>query len=215
MKSTSDQTVRREPRQRRSKQTVNTMLDAVTVVLKRHGPDGVTTNRISEVAGFSIGSLYHYFPDKQAIYRALHERHVEEVRTAITHALAQSGSASLEVFTRALVEGLVNVHAADPQLHQLITSLVPEGPAEFRSALSEIFEQVVVADDDETRRMLFVLAGLIESLVHGLAEWPSDLPLEQTKAETVKTALSYLERAPALQPRTTSLAMRFCPSSER
>jgi len=172
---------------------MKTMLDAVTVVLKRYGPDGVTTNRISEVAGFSIGSLYHYFPDKQAIYRALHERHVDEVRGAIMNALAASGSGSLEDFTRALVEGLVNVHAADPKLHQLITALVPEGPAEFRSALSKIFEQVVVPVDDETKRMLFVLSGLIESLVHGLAEWPSHIPLEQTKAETVKTALSYLE----------------------
>jgi AcrR family transcriptional regulator len=176
---------------------VNTMLDAVTVVLKRHGPDGVTTNRISEVAGFSIGSLYQYFPDKQAIYKALHQRHVDEVRVAITRALAEKGSGSLADFTRALVEGLVDVHAADPQLHQLITALVPEGPAEFRSALSQIFEQVVVPGDDETKRMLFVLSGLIESLVHGLAEWPPHLPLDNTKAETVKTALAYLEACQA------------------
>ncbi len=175
------------------------MLDAVTVVLKRHGPEGVTTNRISEIAGFSIGSLYQYFPDKQAIYRALHERHVAEVRAAITQALAENGAGSLEDFTRALVEGLVKVHAADPQLHQLITSLVPEGPAEFRAALRQIFEQVAAPADDASKRMLFVLAGLIESLVHGLAEWPPHLPLEETKAETVKTALSYLDsvRTPA------------------
>lgn len=193
MKSTSDHKGRRQPRQPRSKLTVNTMLDAVTVVLKRFGPAGVTTNRISEIAGFSIGSLYQYFPDKQAIYRALHERHVNEVRAAFTQAITENASGSLEDFTRALVEGLVNVHAADPQLHQLITALVPEGPAEFRSALCEIFEQVVVPADDETKRMLFVLSGLIESLVHGLAEWPSHIPLEETKAETVKTALAYLE----------------------
>jgi AcrR family transcriptional regulator len=105
MKSTSDPRARRQPRQQRSKKTVNTMLDAVTVVLKRHGPDGVTTNRISEAAGFSIGSLYQYFPDKRAIYRALHERHVNEVRAAITQALAENASASLEDFTRALVGG--------------------------------------------------------------------------------------------------------------
>jgi AcrR family transcriptional regulator len=199
MRRTSDQTARRQPRQPRSKQTVNTMLDAVTVVLKRHGPDGVTTNRISEAAGFSIGSLYQYFPDKQAIYRALHDRHVNEVRAAITQALADNTSGSLEDFTRALVEGLVNVHAADPQLHQLITALVPEGPAEFRSALTEVFEQVAGAADDETKRMLFVLSGLIESLVHGLAEWPPRIPLEQTKAEAVRTALSYLEACRAQQ----------------
>lgn len=172
---------------------MNTILDAVSVVLKRHGPQGVTTNRISELAGFSIGSLYQYFPDKQAIYGALHERHTDDVRAAITRALAANASGSLEDFTRALVEGLVDVHAADPQLHQLITALVPEGPAEFRSALSKIFEQVVAPVDIETKRMLFVLSGLIESLVHGLAEWPSALPLQETKAQAVKTVLAYLE----------------------
>src|ERR1051325_2320115 len=71
---------RREPRQHRSRQTIDAVLDAVTLVLKRHGPDGVTTNRIAEAAGVSIGSLYQYFPDKQAIFRALHQRHVDEVR---------------------------------------------------------------------------------------------------------------------------------------
>jgi len=193
MRIPSDNQVRREPRQQRSKQIVNTMLDAVTVVLKRHGQEGVTTNRISKAAGFSIGSLYQYFPDKQAIYRALHERPVDDVRAAITHALAANASGSLEDFTRALVEGLVNVHAGDPQLHQFIMALVPEGPAEFRSALCAIFEQVVVPADDETKRVLFVLSGLIESLVHGLAEWPPQISLEETKAETVKTALADLE----------------------
>ena len=149
---------------------MNTMLDAVTVVLKRHGPDGVTTNRISEVAGFSIGSLYQYFPDKQAIYRALHERHVDDVRAAITRALAENASGSLEGFTRTLVERLVNVHAADPQLHQLITALVPEGPAEFRSALSEIFEQVVVPPT--MKRGGYSLCFLV-SLNRWCMVWPS------------------------------------------
>ena len=172
---------------------MNTMLDAVTVVLKRHGPDGVTTNRISEVAGFGIGSLYQYFPNKQAIYGALHERHVDEVRAAIARALVENASRSLEDFACTLVEELVDVQAADPKLHKLITVLVPEGPPEFRSALREIFEQTFVPIDDETKRMLFVLSGLIESLVHGLAEWPPHIPLEKTKAEAVKTVLSYLE----------------------
>jgi len=197
MKITSSHRVRREPRQNRSRQTTNTILDAVTVVLKRHGPDGVTTNRISEVAGYSIGSLYQYFPNKQAIYMALHERHVEEVRAAIARAVAKDAFASLKDFASALVMELVDVHAADPALHRLITTLVPEGPVEFRSALSEIFEQVAVPTDDESKRMLFVLSGLIESLVHGLAGWPPNIPLEEAKSECVKTVLYYLEASQA------------------
>ena len=196
---------RREPRQFRSRQTVDAILDAVALVLKRHGPDAVTTNRISEASGYSIGSLYQYFPDKQAIYNALHERHVEEVRGVIERALAEHASGLFEDFARALVEGLSNVHATDPKLHQLITALTPEGPAEFRSALRETFERVIAPADDETKRMLFVLSGLIESLVHGIAEWPPLISLEPAKSEAVKTVLVYLDSCRDLRMRPCSL----------
>src|SRR5688572_23455294 len=178
MKDAPTRHLRREPRQQRSRQTVDAVLDAVTLVLKRHGPDAVTTNRIAEAAGVSIGSLYQYFPDKQAIYRALHQRHVNEVRLVIERALGERASGSLEDFARALVQGLADVHAADPELHQLVTALVPEGPAGFRAALRDTFEQVIAPGDDETKRMLFVLPNLIESLVHGLAERPPLISLE-------------------------------------
>ena len=197
MKSPMGDKVRREPQQRRSQLTRDTMLDAVSVVLKRYGPEGVTTNRISEVAGFSIGSLYHYFPDKQAIYGALHQRHVDAVRVAVARALAEKASGPLDDFVVTLVEVLVEVHAADPSLHQLVTALVPEGPVEFRAALSEVLEHHGAPRDDDSRRMLFVLAGLIESLVHGLAEWPPERPLAAVKAEAVKTVCAYLEASRA------------------
>jgi AcrR family transcriptional regulator len=183
---------RREPRQQRSRQTVDAVLDAVSLVLKRHGPDAVTTNRITETAGVSIGSLYQYFPDKQAIYSALHQRHVAEVRRVIDGTLAEHASGSLQDFARVLVNGLADVHTADPELHQLITALVPEGPAGFRAALGETFEQVIAPSDEEQRRMLFVLPNLIESLVHGLTRRPSFISLESAKDEAVRTVLLYL-----------------------
>jgi hypothetical protein len=49
--------VRRQPRQRRAKETVEAVLDAVVHVLKKHGVDGVTTNRIAEAAGFVLPNM--------------------------------------------------------------------------------------------------------------------------------------------------------------
>ena len=57
--------------QRRALQTVDAILDAVLRILKREGTAAVTTNRIAEVAGVSIGSLYQYFPDKDAIFHTV------------------------------------------------------------------------------------------------------------------------------------------------
>jgi AcrR family transcriptional regulator len=70
---------RRHPRQDRAQQTVEAILDGVVRILKREGFAAITTNHIAEIAGVSIGSLYQYFPDKSAIFVALHGRHIEEI----------------------------------------------------------------------------------------------------------------------------------------
>ena len=58
---------------------MDAVLDAAIRVLKREGFEALTTNRIAEVAGVSIGSVYQYFPDKGAIFAALHRRHIDEI----------------------------------------------------------------------------------------------------------------------------------------
>src|SRR4051812_32430879 len=143
MKTNEGALSRREPRQRRSRQTVEAVLDAVPRVLKRHGAAAITTNRIAEVAGVSIGSLYQYFPDKLAIFTALHERHVEDVRHVLARTVGDCASASLEDFTRELVEGLTDVHAEDVDLHELVTGAVPETMHGFKTALESVFEKVI------------------------------------------------------------------------
>ena len=59
---------RRQPRQERSRATVDAILTATTQVLMERGYAGLTTNRVAEVAGASIGSLYQYFPNKESMY---------------------------------------------------------------------------------------------------------------------------------------------------
>ena len=63
--------------------TVDAMLDAAVTLLKRGGASAITTNRIAETAGVSIGSVYQYFPNKNALFVALHERHIGLVAEVI------------------------------------------------------------------------------------------------------------------------------------
>ncbi|MBW2426611.1 MAG: TetR/AcrR family transcriptional regulator [Deltaproteobacteria bacterium] len=65
---------RRRPRQDRSKATVDAIIEACVRILDQQGPDALTTNRIAEVAGVAKGSLYQYFPNKEAIVSAVFER---------------------------------------------------------------------------------------------------------------------------------------------
>jgi AcrR family transcriptional regulator len=73
---------RRKPVQARSKETVERILVAAAHVFSERGY-AATTNQIAEAAGLSIGSLYQYFPDKDALLVALHGRHLEEVRARL------------------------------------------------------------------------------------------------------------------------------------
>lgn len=59
--------MRKEPRQARSRATVEIIVRAGARVLGDRGWAGFTTNQVAEVAGVSIGSLYQYFPDKLAL----------------------------------------------------------------------------------------------------------------------------------------------------
>jgi AcrR family transcriptional regulator len=201
-KETKKAPARREPQQRRSRQTVEAVLDAVVKVLKRHGVDGVTTNRIAEVAGVSIGSVYQYFPDKRAIFTALHTRHVDEISRVIEGRLVEHAASSLEDFVRALVEGLVEAHATDPELHELMTTQVPHGGDGARALevrLRGTFRLAICSRAHEGRtprdldRALFVLPHMVEALAHGAAYGrPPGLSITDAKEEAVRAVLAYL-----------------------
>src|SRR5580704_1639019 len=117
--------LRRHPRQRRARATVESVLDAVVRILKREGSDGLTTNRIAEVAGVSIGSVYQYFVNKGAIFKALHERHIAEIDRVVQSTLVEYASSPLEELMRAMIEALVDAHRADPELYELLFAEVP------------------------------------------------------------------------------------------
>ncbi len=74
---------RRAPVQVRSQQTVQRVLDAASALLQRVSLEEVTTTRIAEEAGLSIGALYRFFPDKQTIIDAIAVRHVENFRAEV------------------------------------------------------------------------------------------------------------------------------------
>src|SRR3954449_2194931 len=71
------QPLRRAPMQRRSVERVQRMLDAAQQLVAEVGYDALTTTLIAERADVSIGSLYQFFPDKQAVVRAVALRNLE------------------------------------------------------------------------------------------------------------------------------------------
>jgi AcrR family transcriptional regulator len=194
--------VRRRPKQRRARQTVDAVLDAVVRVLKRNGLNAVTTNRIAEVAGVSIGSVYQYFPDKRAIFVALHQRHVDEIDRMVETELVEHAASSLDELVRAMVEGMIEAHATDPELHELLLTEVPhraDGTRDFAVRLHGAFRLAIASRHNELKTprdldtIVFVVTHMVEALCHGaVLRRPPGLSLEDAKEEVVRAVLAYL-----------------------
>ncbi|MEV0340611.1 TetR/AcrR family transcriptional regulator [Nocardia sp. NPDC050713] len=124
-------TPRKAPRQRRSKETVDTLLEAAAQMFGREGL-ATTTNRIAERAGVSIGSLYQYFPNKHALLHALAERHVAEgmARLDAVFAEARVTRPGFDETMRVILEAVVDLHRDRPALHAVLHRVAPRSAAE-------------------------------------------------------------------------------------
>src|SRR5207237_4083987 len=103
--------MRKQPKQRRSRETVEAIVQASIQVLGNSGWAGFTTNRVAERAGVSIGSVYQYFPEKSALVAAIRARHFADVLAVVQ---AAAGRGSLDARIARLIDGMIAVHACQP-----------------------------------------------------------------------------------------------------
>ena len=193
---------RRRPKQQRALQTVAAILDAVVRVLKREGFGAITTNRIAEAAGVSIGSLYQYFPDKGAIFASLHERHIEQIDRLIAGVLVDHAASPLDDLIRALIEGMIDAHTVDSELFGLLQSQVPHragGARDFATRLHGAFRLAISARSERLKgrhnldKVVFIVTNMVEALSHAAAiRRPPVLSLTDAKEEAVRAVLAYL-----------------------
>src|SRR5580693_6970422 len=118
-------TPRKKPRQERSQATVDAILDATARVLCTTGYDRASTNRIALAAGVSVGSLYQYFPSKEALVAALAARHMATMTALIRAKLSEVAKAPMAVAVRSIIMAMFEAHAVDPRLHKVLIEEVP------------------------------------------------------------------------------------------
>ncbi|NKY58471.1 TetR/AcrR family transcriptional regulator [Nocardia flavorosea] len=124
--------VRRSPRQDRSRFTVDALLEAAAQLFGRDGL-ATTTNHIAERAGTSIGTLYQYFPDKQAILHTLARRHVTDAATRLGAVLDEVRAAEppFEQALRRVLDTAIDLHRDRPGLHALMHRMAMRGADEL------------------------------------------------------------------------------------
>ena len=205
MASSTRTSPRKSASQERSRVTVNTLLEATARILVREGFDKASTNRIAAVAGVSVGSLYQYFPNKEAIVVALIDRHNSQVMRAVRGELAQALSLPVEQAVRKLVAVAVRAHRIDPRLHRVLAEQIPrtgrlEKVETFNRENYALFEAYLEQHRDEVRApdlklASFVCVTSIEALTHTAVlhhKIVSDEATEALVAATTRLVVGYL-----------------------
>jgi len=142
----------------------------------KEGYDKASTNKIAAVAGVSIGSLYQYFPSKEALVAAVIDRHTHELTQVVRDALIKVASRPIEVAARELVSLGIEAHRVNPELHRVLAEQVPRvGRLEsigaidrnvyalLRGYLEAHRGEIGVADLDVAA---FICVTVVEALTH-------------------------------------------------
>jgi AcrR family transcriptional regulator len=192
--------VRKSPGQARSKETVNVILEASARILESEGLRGFNTNSVAAKAGVSVGSLYQYFPNKDAILLALIERFEDATQEAILQALQSGKGRPLKPSLKLFVRALVATHYRRPRLNRILEAEEERlgGGAEdfaFRPGLLDLLlghkSEIATLVAGATERVAMAIMRAVVD--QGLALGVSRRSVEQQALRAVSGFLLYKE----------------------
>ncbi|PTV45451.1 TetR/AcrR family transcriptional regulator [Acinetobacter pittii] len=168
---------RKRPRQARSVATFEAILEAAARILESLDFAGFNTNAVAELAGVSIGSLYQYFPSKEALIVELIRRERAKLSTHIVEAIQQHEAADLKEKLKLIIQAAVQHQLSRPQLartlefaSELIGKDVEESQLqhELETMISDLFihsgishEQTVAQDVIALSKGMINAAGIV------------------------------------------------------
>ena len=112
--------IRKNPKQDRAAATLQAILDATAHILETDGTSKLSTNRIALVAGVSVGAIYQYFSNREAILLALARQHNARLRDGLHEAMARRASLTLDASVRAIVRMVLAAYADAGTVQQVI-----------------------------------------------------------------------------------------------
>jgi len=167
---------RKQASQERSRATVDALIEATARLLVREGFDKASTNRIAQEAGVSIGSLYQYYPSKEALVAAVIDRHNKQIMQVVRGALAKLAALPIEQAVRKIVAVAIDAHRIDPKLHRILAEQIPrtrrlEKIATFNREYYALFRDYLEGHRAKLRPVdlglaAFVCVTSIEALAH-------------------------------------------------
>jgi AcrR family transcriptional regulator len=161
---------RRVPQQDRGERRVAEVLEAAAQVIGEKGYEAATMTEIAERAGASIGALYQYFPNKEAIARALRQQYAEEMQARWTPLAAQGGKLTVKQLVDGMFEVIVDFMENRPAFIPLLNA-----PRNFkrdpaaRMQLRELFAALFREKQPElTQEAAIRIANVVLQVVKGM-----------------------------------------------
>lgn len=193
MHSHNSTSTRRVPKQDRSENRIRQILATAEELIYDRGLEAVTMTEIAGVASMSIGALYQYFPNKNAIATAMRTAYADEMDRLWSEFLSQEEKLDLHGFTDGIVDLMTGFISAHPAYLALFSSSVRSTRTDAeRESLRMRFAQTFIRrapeiGKAEAVRMAHIALGMVKSLI-GVCEQASSIEKPQLEVE-MKTAL--------------------------
>ena len=192
---------RKLPKQERSQATVSAILIATTRILTEEGYDKFNTNRVAELAGVSVGSLYQYFPNKAALLYALGEHHANEMAQLAQHHLEDLGDRSILEVLQQIIKAVLAAYAVNPKLYRILHQQVPRSEEMQKlddARIEQMLHAFLALHRDQLRPQnlditVFIVSRTIKALLYdAIADRPNLLKNGELEQELMRMLSSYL-----------------------
>jgi AcrR family transcriptional regulator len=178
----------REPRQERSRYKVQLIFEAAIRLLEKGGVEALTTNAIAESAGVSIGTLYQFFPNKEAILDSLADREFAEMSNRVTQVMQDTSIATTNARIAAVVQAVAASYGTRRGAHRLVMEYsLTKGSSRLSPLLAEMIahlssERKSGPITHAVRRadafvMTQAFAGVLRAMVRQGADMPPQLEI--------------------------------------
>ena len=195
----------RMPVQARSTCTVEAIFEATVQVLIQLGINQLTTTKVADRAGVSVGTLYQYFPNKNALLSAALERHLSSVVAAVEKACGAAKGQPLKAMAASLVNAFVDAKLSHPDASKALYAVASEqGGTDVVARMTQrsqlaLCDMLATASDAQFSDLALIsymlataLVGPVQGLLH--AAMPP-LFAQQVKAQLIVMASAYLQAA--------------------
>jgi AcrR family transcriptional regulator len=210
---------RKQPVQARSEATVAAIFEATIQVLLAVGYRQLTTTRVAERAGVSVGTLYQYFPNRQALIAAVIERHLEETAALVEHDCRTLAGRSLDEMAAGLVDAIIKAKCQRIEISRAMQEPladiggVPLVKAAANKAAAFVAEMLTDCRDaafDDVHRLAFLIVtscrSLLQSAIVDRASSSDMAALRTHMRAMVHGYLKEMQRVPAQIRRTKGAA---------